>query len=619
VFDFVAKHKRFLQIVLALTLVPFAFFGLEAYTRAMGGGSAVAMLDGNPITQREFDDELRRQQERMREMFGRNADLAELETPQMRLAILESLIARRLVQAEVLKGNMLLPKGAVVDMLKAAPDFQEGGKFSPERYATYLRARGLSDEGYVNQLRLEVPSSRLASAISATAFQPREVAERLLAIEGQKREVAEAFIAADQYLSRVKIDDAKVKAYYEANAAEFRQPEMIRAEYVVLTVDELAKRETVTEAELKAAYEARASRFADAERRQASHILLATREEAEKVLAEVRKAPGRFAALAKARSTDAGSAEKGGDLGLFARGDVVKPFADAAFKMKEGEIAGPVQSEFGFHVIRLTKIQSGKVGSLEEMKKELTEEITRQKAAKKFGESAEGLNNLVYEQSDSLKPAAERYKLKLETTGWISKQPSPELGPLAHPKLLGALFGADALQQKRNTDAVEVAQGIVAAARVLEHRPAVQRPMAEVKSEIESKLVLREATALAQQEGTAKLQELAKGGDAGLKFSAARTVSRREPQGLDPTSLRRVMTAPANPLPAYVGLPRGDRGYAIYRISKVIAAPAAEEAKKKEELQRLDAQSGMDELEAYVTGLRARAKVEIKQENLEKK
>lgn len=157
-FDFVAKHKRILQIVLGLTIIPFAFFGLESYTRSVGSGQNVAMVEGSAITQREFGEEMRKQLERLREVIGRGADVAQFDTPEMRLAVLESLISQRLVMAEVLKEHLAMSKDDVVASLLAAPEFQEGGKFSSERYSMYLRSRGMSDEGNVAQLRVELPA-----------------------------------------------------------------------------------------------------------------------------------------------------------------------------------------------------------------------------------------------------------------------------------------------------------------------------------------------------------------------------------------------------------------------------------------------------------------------------
>lgn len=619
-FDFVAKHKRILQVVLGLTIIPFAFFGMESYTRSLGSAQDVASVDGSAISQREFADEVRRQQDRLREVLGRNADLAPLDTPEMRLAILESLISQRLLLTEVAKSQLAVSKDDVVASILAAPEFQEGGKFSSERYLAYLRSRGMSDEGNVARLRLEVPAGRLAGAISASAFQPRAVAERLIALQSEKREVAESFIAAEQFRGRVKLDDAKVKAYFDANLAEFKLPERVRAEYLVLSAEELGKSEAATDAELKQAYEKQASQLSVAEQRRASHILVPTKAEAEKIIAEARKAPQRFAELAKQHSQDPGSAANGGDLGLNARGALAaKSLEDAIFSLKIGEISNPVESDFGFHVVRLTAVQAAKTASFDELKKDLAAEIAKQKGAKKFAAIADAFNNLVYEQSDSLKPAAERYQLRLAASGWLARAPAPEDGVLAHPKLRAALFSPDSIQQRRNTDAVEVAPGVLVAARVAEHQPESQRPLQEVRSEVEKQLALREAAALAHKEGAEKLSLLAKGGDAGLKWSAPKAVSRRDAQGLSAPALRKIMMADVSSLPSYAGLETGDRGYAIYRVTKVIAGEFKAGARSTEELAMVDRQSGAEQLEAYIASLRARAKVEINRENLEKK
>jgi len=619
-FDLVAKHKRLIQVVLGLTVIPFAFFGLESYTRSLGGANDVATVNGAPIPTREFSEEMRRQQDRLRQVLGSGADVAAFDTPEIRQAILESVIARRLVIAEVANAHLVLSKEAVVASILAAPEFQQDGKFSSERYTMYLRSINQSDEGNVARLRVEIPASRFAGAITASAFQPRAVSARLVALQNEKREAAEAFIAADQFLVGVKPDEAKVKAYYEANLAEFKVPERVRAEYLVLSAEDLAKNETATDAELKELYDARASQLGAAEQRRASHILLKTREEAEKVLAEARKAPQQFAELAKKYSQDPGSAQNGGDLGMNAKGGLASPsLEDAIFKLKPGDISDVVQSEFGFHIVRLTAIQAGKTVSFDTLKKDLTAEIVKRKGAKKFSEIADAFNNLVYEQSDSLKPAADLYKLKIATSGWFSRQPSPEQGVLAHPKLLAAIFSPDAIQQRRNTDAVEVAPGVLVAARVVERQPETTRPFEEVKAEVERRLARREALALAQKEGAAKLEALAKGGDAGLQWGAAKTVSRGDAQGLAPEALHKVMTVNAAKLPAFTGVERGELGYAIYRVSKVIAAEPKAGPEGAAELAAIERQSGAEQLDAYIASLRARAKVEVNQANLEKK
>jgi peptidyl-prolyl cis-trans isomerase D len=616
-FDFVAKNKRLLQIVLMLTAIPFVFFGLESYTRNVRGTGDAATVDGTPITMREYHEELRLQQERLRQILGQNADLAQFDTPEIRAAIVESLVAQRLITNEVANARLAVSREEVVAAILAAPEFQVDGKFSSERYANYLRSMGLSDEGNVMRLRVDMPAARLASAITATAFQPRTVAARLAALEGEQREVAEAFIPAEPFAAKLKPDEAAIKAYYDANAAEFKVPERVRAEFVVLSAEELGRAEGVSEAELKKVYDERAVQFGAAEQRRASHILLASKEEAEKVLAEARRTPQRFGELAKKHSQDTGSAENGGDLGMNARGAIAsKALEDVIFKLKPNEIGDVVQTEFGFHIVRLAAVQAGKMKALDDVRKELTAEIAKQKGAKKFAESAEGFNNLVYEQSDSLKPAADKYKLKVETTGWLGRQPSPELGPLAHPKLLAALFSTDATRQKRNTDAVEVVPGVLVAARVAEHQPEAQRPLSEVRADVARRLVQRDASVLARKEGEAKLAALIKGDNPSLQWSAAKLVSRREAPGLSAAAVRRVMTAEASKLPTYAGADRGSEGYAIYRISRIVPVQAAPDA---ESLARADRQAGAEQLELFIASLRAKASVEVRTANLERK
>ena len=615
-FDFVQKNKRVLQVFLGLIAITFATWGIESYTRFAGGRDTVASVNGSDISQREFSEQLRAQQEQIRKMFGGQVDPAAFDNAEARRAVLDQMIAQRLVAVEAAKRNLFMSREAVIEAITQAPEFQENGQFSAALYSAYLTQRGLSDQRNVAELQSQLPLARFVGAVGDTAIVPRAVAARLGAIEAQQREISEARIPAKQFLAQVKIDDAQLKKYYEANPAEFRTPERVRAEYVVLSAENLAKQEPVTEDEIKKAYEARAAAFRVEEQRRASHILVKTKEEADKLLSLLKQNPGRFAELAKAQSQDPGSAEKEGDLGWFGRGMMVKPFEDAVFSMKQGDLQ-IVQSDFGFHVVRLTGIQAGKTRGLDEVRKELAADLGRQKAGKKYAESAEAFGNMVYEQSESLKPAAERFKLQIQTTGWVAKAPGQELGALDNPKLLAALFSQDAIAGKRNTDAIEVAPSTLVAARVIEHRPAAQRKFEEVKDEIADLLRRREAFKLAEQDGAANLAQLKKGENAALTWGPPRMVSRRAAQGLSAEVLRQVVAADASKLPAYVGMPIAETGYLILRITKVVDAPPAAADKQAEA--RAAGMVGMAQYEAYVASLKGRADISVNSTNLEKK
>ncbi len=613
-FDFVQKHRRVAQIVLALIAITFATWGIESYTRYAGSQDTVAKVSGYEISEREFTEQLRAQQESIRRMFRGQIDPAALDTPEARRAVLDQMISQRAVFAEAAKRHLFLDRQAVIEAITGAPEFQENGKFSPALYSAYLAQRGVSDAQNVAQLESELPMARLGRAVAATAIVPHAVAERLAAIETQKREIEQARISAQQFLPQVKVDDAKVKEYYEAHKGEYRAPEQVKVQYVVLSAQALAKQAPVSDAEIQAAYDARAAQYRVEEQRRASHILVKDKAQAEKLLAEVRKNPARFAELAKKDSQDPGSAEKGGDLGWFGRGMMVKPFEDAAFDMKQGETR-LVQSEFGWHVVRVTGVQAAKVRPLAEVRKDLADELAQQKGAKKFAEVAESFGNMVYEQPDSLTPAAERYKLPVQASGWIERGRNQELGALDNAKLLAAIFSADAIQNKRNTDAIEVAPNTLVAAHVVEHQPAKQRELAEVKEEIAKLLREQQALELARKDGEAKLAELRKGATP-VSWSAPREVSRRDAQGLAADALRQVVAADASKLPAYVGLPVND-GYLLVRISKVTDVPPAGDA--KEQSAQASQMLGATDYEAYVASLKANADISVNAANLEKK
>jgi len=262
-------------------------------------------------------------------------------------------------------------------------------------------------------------------------------------------------------------------------------------------------------------------------------------------------------------------------------------------------------------------VQSAKARPYEEVKKELADELARQKGQRKFAEAAETFSNLVYEQADSLKPAAERFKLPVQTTGWVAKSARQELGALDNPKLLSALFSSDAIKNRRNTDAIEVAPNTLVAARVVEHQAEAQRGFEEMKGAIAEQLRRREASALALKDGQAKLERLRKGEDPGVKWGPSKLVSRREAQGFSGGVLRQVVSADTTKLPAYVGVPIPDGGYALLRISKVIDEPV------KEGDPQLSARAaqvyGAAQYEAFVESLRSRADVEVNSAILEKK
>ena len=625
-FDLVHKYKKLVTIILGLIAITFATWGIESYTSMRGGRDVVATVNGLEISAREFGEELRFQQDQVRQLVGQNFDMAELDTPESRRAVLERLIAQRLVASQAQQAGLAVSDQSLVEAIHAIPAFRGAdGNFSRSTYESVLRTQNppLTPTQFESRLRHDLMLAQLARAVGEAAIAPRTVTGRLAALEAQKREVAEARIPAQQFLAQVKVDEAQAKAYYEANKEQFRTPERVKAEYVMLSAEAIAAQESVSPEEVRKQWE---SAYGPKLREKEE-----ARKKAEAIAAEVRAKPASFDEVAKRESQDPGTKDKGGDLGFNARGSFVKPFEDALYRMKPGEISGAIESEFGFHVIRLTGVQrkDGKeerrashilIGApvdakpFEALRGEIEAELKKSRASKRFAEAADDFRNIVYEQFDSLKPAAERFKLNIQSTDWITRSPGQELGALDNPKLIAALFSSDALEKKRNTDAIEVAPATLVAARVVEHQPAAERRFEQVRADIIELLRRREAGELARKQGAEKLAQLRQGGDAGLKWGQAKSVSRREPQGLPGDVLRQVMSADAAKLPAYVGVPAGDSGYLLLRISKVIEA----EAPGQEALSRPAALLGAAQYDAYVASLRAQADVEINPKSLQK-
>jgi peptidyl-prolyl cis-trans isomerase D len=333
---------------------------------------------------------------------------------------------------------------------------------------------------------------------------------------------------------------------------------------------------------------------------------------AQELLAVVQQSPDKFAEVARKNSQDPGSAAKGGDLDFFGRDAMTKPFADAAFALKKGEISGVVESEFGFHIIRLTDIKQPKQPSFDEQRAKLEKEVRRQLAQRKFAEAAEQFTNLVYEQSDSLQPVADRLKLEIQTAKGIGRDPvASATGPLASAKLLAAVFSSDATDKMRNTEAVEIGPNQLAAARVTHYNPARTLPLDEVKARVRE-LVLAEQTAkLAHDDGAAKLA-LWKANPEQSKLGEAVVISREKKQQQPNAVVEAALRASTQALPAWVGVDLGSDGYAVVRVEKVLPRDAAANDKLKRERDQYAQWWASAEGLAYYRLLKEKFKVEMK-------
>ena len=455
-FDFIRTHQRLMQFLLLLVIFPsFALFGLESYTSMGDSSTTVAKVDGQAITQPEWDAAQREQMERFRQMFGGQFDPKMFDTPEAKQDVLDGLISERVLAAEAKRNRLSVSDQALQQtILGIAGLTTADGKFDVERYKSLLAAQGMTPAMYEASLRQDLIVQQVNAAIQSTAFAPDSLAKRLSELGEQEREVQYLTFKAADYASQVKVTDDMLKAYYD-KSNEFSVPEQVKAEYVVLTADALAAQISVSDADVKSYYEQNAKQYGVDEQRRASHILIAANKDApaaekaaakakaEKLLETLRKSPQDFAKLAKENSNDPGSAERGGDLDFFSKGMMVKPFEDAAFKLKQGELSDLVESDYGYHIIKVTAIKPATLKPLEQVKGDIANDIRKQLVTKKYAETADVFSNTVYEQSDSLKSVADKLKLKIETVNNLSRQPNPAVAataPFNNAKFLSALF-----------------------------------------------------------------------------------------------------------------------------------------------------------------------------------
>jgi peptidyl-prolyl cis-trans isomerase D len=286
-FDLVHKNKRIIQIFLGLIALTFATWGIESYTRMRGGGDTVAKVNGLEISAREFDEELRRRNDQLRQALGANYDPSQFDTPEMRRGLLESLVSQRLVASAAYSAHLTVTDEALVDAIHSIGAFKgPDGNFSKSAYETVLRQQNppMSPAQFESRLRYDLSLAQLTRAVGEAAIPSRTVAERLGVLEAQGREISEFRISAEQFLAQAKVDDAKIKAFYDANPAQFQTPERIRAEYVVLSAQAIADQEQVKPEEVRAQWESAYGPKLRAKE--------AARKKAEEVAAAVRKNPG---------------------------------------------------------------------------------------------------------------------------------------------------------------------------------------------------------------------------------------------------------------------------------------------------------------------------------------
>ncbi len=625
-FDFIRTHKKIMQILLIILIFPsFVLFGIDGYKQFNEKGEAVAVVDGIEISQEEWDQAHKAEAERMRASMP-NIDVSMFDTPVMRYGVLERLVQSKVLEASVQKANLRISDKrvaqAISELEPLAAIKRPDGTLDIEQYKQILAAQGMSPEIFEARMRSDLAVRQVVNGVTQTSVtfpSQFQVSSNALA---QQREVQVAIFSASEYLDKAQPTEDEIQAFYKSHIDDYKSIETADIEYVVLNLDSVEKTITISDSELKAYFEQNQSNLASKEERRASHILISVnkdasasekakaQEKAQSILASLRQNPDQFPELAKKNSQDSGSAAKGGDLEFFARGAMVKPFEEVAFGLKKGEISELVETEFGFHIIRLTDIKTPGKGDFNQLKSSLEGELRKELARKKFAEIAEQFSNLVYEQSDSFQPVAQKLKLDVLKAEGVTKEVNAGGKVVwADPKLLQRIFSAESIEKKRNTEAVETSSNQLISARITQHRPSITLPLAEVKNLVVQALLSQKSLALAKKEGESQLNlwrskpELA-------QFQVPVVISREQTQKLPNNLVELAMRANSSKLPLIEGVDLGSRGFGIIKINKLIESK--NEKPSPESSERFTKSWATAENLAYFSVLKERLKVNVK-------
>jgi peptidyl-prolyl cis-trans isomerase D len=619
------QGQRWLAFVilglLALIFAAWGAYGIVDFT--MGSGSYAAKVNGEEISAAEVNRAWQDEQPQYVRLFNGEIPAAQRELLQNRL--LDGFIRNKVVHQHATDLGYRVTDAQLARAFQAEPAFQQDGKFSAIVARARLAQAGISESAFIADQRRSLAMNQLAASIDGTDFlTPVEVA-RLNALQGEQRETRFALLTPQQFGAGPPPSSDAINAYYTAHVDQYQTTESVKLAYAELSLADAAAKVAVSDAQLRERYEATKDSYVEPERRHARHILLTVdkpgddakvKAEADALYAEASSGKD-FAALAKAHSKDPGTAAQGGDLGWSDRNAFVPAFADTLFGLKEGEISKPVKTQYGYHIIKLEGIQAGKSRSFEEARAELEAQLKKDYAADKFGEAQEQLQQRVDRGTGNFDELVKEFGLK---TGEVQTYERGRGGePLGADAALNALvFGDKGLNQRVVVGPAALGEERLVIARVLDHRPATAKPLAEVRDAIVAELIRQRGVEAARTAAQGALTRLAAGesfdkvmADLKVKSDAARFVGRATTDL--PVQVRKAVFTGARPVagkPVLKVVPLDEGGTAVVAVTAVRSSAEGEDPQTQAiRLQTEMRRQGLVETDAYMAELVRAAKI----------
>lgn len=491
------------KVIVFFIIFVFALWGVESIVKLGGGTPAAVTVGGEDISEADIARLVEQQKSNLRRQFGDKYDENLFNEKFLRESAVEQLVDQKIALVQANKMDLYASTQQIDETILTMPAFQLEGRFSKDQFQNVLRINGLSPMAFRGMLSDDIKSNQVRAAIILSSVETPFAVQISEALNNELRTFSFHEVNAKDLEAGITPSDDEIAAYYESNKDRYRTEEQVSVRYTELTKADIAAKQEVSDEEIKQAYdEYRVSETAK-EQRHASHILIEVNDErddaaAEKLAGEIhdRIVKGEdFAALAKEYSDDIGTRNKGGDLGLAAKGAYVPEFEQALFALKKGEVSAPVKTEFGYHVIRLDDVVAAKVKPLDEVKAQLVADVQQAKAEAVYAELMQELSNISF-SAESVDAVASALKLKAEDTALFTRNKGD--GIALNETVRQAAFSDKVLLDKELSDVIETADGAIVLA-VKDHQEASVLPLDVVRPQVVAVLKQQGAAEKAKQ------------------------------------------------------------------------------------------------------------------------
>jgi len=621
--------------VAGVIILVFAVWGIGSYFEGVSE-IIVATADKIEINQQTYQQAMSDRRRRLVQMMGRNVDAELFSSTAFKRQVVEELIDTTLQNETLHASGFRISDAQLAALIQNTAVFHTDGQFDRDRYELLVENAGMTIQGYESYQRQQGVVDQLVRGLGQSAIVSATSIDKAWKLLDQRRIASYTTLEFDNFLDDIQVSETAIEKEYQANLDGYFEPASIQVDYLKLSVEDLGTRLDVDEADILRMYEDNPDRYRQPGSRSASHILLSVspdaadaqidqvRQRASEIVARARGGET-FAGLAEVNSDDKGSAKRGGELGVIRPGTMVKPFEDAVFSMREGDISEPVRTQYGFHVIRLDRITESRVQPFDQVRSEIEAEVRRLRAEERFNELAEILGSTVFEQPDSLEPAADQLGVKVMRSEWFTRDAGTGIAEFQGVR--DAAFGNEVLIDGLNSELIEIDQDNLVAVRKVDYRARRQLDLNEARPGLEKRLRAVEASDRMEKAGEDLVARLKSGADWDELLIAHKLARVRLPETtetlLEPLEqvVARVVYAALVPLSGqivYGGERISPARYAIYRLERVeFGDPASASEEDRLGVEKiLSSRRGGEMVIGWRQGLRKVAKVQINEELL---